>query len=639
MYEQSLSFKRLVLLLLVTIIIFLSISVDLSSFVENKEIPSYWYDFTKSFSLLLGDSNTFNSILLFFLLLVSSRFIIIPIKNKKLIVFSTLFVGIYLVCDNFGLYQKIHSEIVLWIVNGILLFKLCFLSYFLCTLIYAAYNFVDNIKIESYKINVKDSKYFFVCFFVVFIFWLPYFISYLPGSAVYDALWQIAMGLGLMPPTDHHPWPSTWLFAQLVSFFNFKDSIYFLIPVTCFIFSLLIFLVSLICLFWKKLFNIYFNDNLFIWFPLIIFAVVPIYPNYGQTIIKDGVYSVSLCLFYTIFSFLVLSKENYKKNKLSYFVLIFSAILSLCFRHNGAYIIIPTIFLAIIFYFYKKQKIKHWVSLLLFLLVFQVCYKYLILEEFNIQRANSVETVSLPSQALANIIKETPRLSSEEKADALKYFTSLDNVKNNYNSEIFDNIKPYVRLPLSSDHVKVFLSLCKNHSTACLRGVIGQIYLYFYPSRLSTIMPVVFNYNNSFEAVSQNNNGFKVPAPVGYAFPDKFRSIFVYWTEFWTYTFPFSLFMLPAYSTWLILALLFALCFQKNKPIWLLISVLPTLVLILNLLSPVNGDTRYSFPCISFEPTLILLIFILIKKRGFEPRVIPNYMRNKGNNFVGMVKY
>ena len=42
MYEQSLSFKRLVLLLLVTIIIFLSISVDLSSFVENKEIPSYW---------------------------------------------------------------------------------------------------------------------------------------------------------------------------------------------------------------------------------------------------------------------------------------------------------------------------------------------------------------------------------------------------------------------------------------------------------------------------------------------------------------------------------------------------------------------------------------------------------------------
>lgn len=82
-------------------------------------------------------------------------------------------------------------------------------------------------------------------------------------------------------------------------------------------------------------------------------------------------------------------------------------------------------------------------------------------------------------------------------------------------------------------------------------------------------------------------------------------------TEFWIYTFPFSFFILPAFSAWLIYAFVTAVLLLGRKGDWYVICLIPLFVLGINLLSPVNGDTRYALPSIAFEPILFLLLFIL----------------------------
>lgn len=227
--------------------------------------------------------------------------------------------------------------------------------------------------------------------------------------------------------------------------------------------------------------------------------------------------------------FYILTNEQKQKEK-TFWILLISSLTALCFRHNGAYIIIPTLTIVILFHYLSGRKTKILFVLLCLLTAFQLSYKFIFLPYFDIKKGSIVETLSLPAQALAYILKENKKLTKEEDK-ALKFFTTTEGVRTGFKEEISDNIKQFIRLPLSKDHIKSFISLCLTHKGSCVRGFLAQTYLYFYPNKLSTQMPVVYNFNLTFESVAQLTNGFKSPAPVSYFFSDKIRKPIQYWTE------------------------------------------------------------------------------------------------------------
>jgi len=615
---------NLVVLTVLSLLVYLSLVVNTSGIVEVNLRDYYWYDFTKTFSSLFEKSNSLESIFVFLLVLFFSSSLFEPIKNLRGYLIALIFVFSYITCANLYLFigDKTYSFSNLWYL--ILLIKIFIWSYLLYCFVLVFTRRLKDLSFAELKVN--DTRYLIFSFLLIFALWLPFFIVYLPGSATFDGLWQVSMGLDLITQTDHHPWPSTKIFSLLAEWFDLRGSSFFIFPVTCFIFIVTLGFFSFCCFYWKKIFNIYFRDNKLIWFAPILFAIVPIYPNYAQTLIKDGVYSASLCLFFSSYVYLLLSRDKKIENK-TYCAIFLSALISFCFRHNGAYIIIPTLCLTIFIFFFKGKSVKKILLLLCFLTSFQLCYKYIFLPASNIQPGSVVETLSLPSQTLAFIIKKNTRLSGEDEINALKYFKSIKGVRENFRLGISDNIKPFIRLPVSKDHIKSFLKICKKYKGDCALGILAQTYLYFYPGQLSTAMPVVYTYNDSFSSilsVLKKKDGATEPAPVKYFFADQLRNILSYWTEFWTYTFPFSFFMLAAFSSWLIFAFIATLILKRANLEWFLISVVPLLVLVLNLLSPVNGDSRYSLPCISFEPIIILLIYILIKVKDFADFYEPN---------------
>ncbi len=608
---------RYLIYCLLSIGVFISLIATTSPLVDANQSKHYWYDFTQSFSLIFSQGNSFESVCIFFLFLLFSQRLFILINNFKGFALSLLFVFIYLVCDNYNIFSKFQTFHLPKLFYLVFFIKLLGLSYLLYCIAILLCKLIQNSEFKFKPIKISNKRYFFYSLSIIFLFWIPYFIINFPGNATFDGLYQISMGLKLFSPSDHHPWISSLIFANIADLFNFRGTTLFLFPVTCFIFITLISLFSLSCLYWKKIFNIYFYNNIFIWLAPLFFAIIPIYPNYGQTIMKDGVYCASLCLFFSAFIYFILSTDR-KRDNLTPLILISSALLCMCFRHNGAYIILPNLGISILAFIILKRNIKALLLIFCVLTACQLCYKLIILPSSNIKKGSVVETLALPSQTLAYILKEKESLSKNDQIKALQFFNSIEGVKKNFKKEISDNIKPYVKLPLTFNHAKAFASICWRHKGSCIRGFLGQTYLYFYPKKLSSAMPVVYNYNDTFESISKNTNGFVVPAPVNYFFSDKIRKPLIYWTEFWTYTFPFSLFMGAAFSTWILLAFICSLALIKVKTVWYLIPLVPILVLLLNMLSPVNGDSRYSLPCMSFEPILLLLMIILIKGQNFR---------------------
>ena len=596
------------------VVSFLALTIQPFSLLSEPR-TNYWYDFHHIFSNISKGTNSLEAFFIFFTLLLFRKKLFEPIKNYKVLFACFVFIGIYLLCDVFSKLSSLGEVFTNRLVLFILVFKWALLSLLASQIGIIIIKRIEGIDFSRFSSKQKNLNFLYKVWFLLLVSWMPAFVVYFPGSAVYDALWQIALGGNWIPSSDHHPWPSSWLFFTLVNSLDLKDTGIYLLPLTIFIFFSEIFLIGLICLYIKKIINLYANDGWYIWISPLIYSVVPIYSMYGQTIIKDGIYSFSLTLFCSVFVYIFLSHSSSVKSK-EVVILALTSFICFCFRHNGAYIILPSLVCLLIYFWHLNKASKPILILVVLLIAFQVGYKNIFLTTFNISKGSVVEKLALPSQTLAWIMKkEKIQNNFFDNEKGKSFFSSVTEVTENFQPEISDNIKSFIKLPISQEHLNSFYYFCTKYKKSCLEGVLAQTYLYFYPNRMSSVMPVVFNYNNSFESLSKNTNSFSIPDKINYFFANNYRIPFEYWVEFWAFTFPFSALMTPAYSTWILYFFVIALMIKGQNRATLILALPCLLTFFINILSPVNGDTRYSLPCIASEPILIFLIFFTINNR------------------------
>ncbi|MBE6146997.1 MAG: hypothetical protein E7168_01535 [Firmicutes bacterium] len=332
-----------------------------------------------------------------------------------------------------------------------------------------------------------------------------------------------------------------------------------------------------------------------------IYTLVPMFPLYAMSGVKDTYYTAFIIL-YTLLLFDII----HSKRKINFKKAINIAILMLLialFRNNGLYVILLS-FPLIILYNKKQRKILV-TSLIIFLLGFTSFNKILI-PKLGISEGSIREVLSIPFQQTARYVKEHEKDVTEEEKEIIDKILGYEDLATRYDPEKADPVKnEYNKYTTTEDlkaYFKIWFQGLIKHPDTYVQATINNVYGYFYPN--STKWYIYYKYDNR---ITQNdlvdyhynslNNLRKTLSNYGVNFP--YIPIIGFLTNI-------------GFSAW-IMFIMIAYCIEKKKKQYILV-LSPLLVsLLVCVASPVNTYFRYSMPYIFVMPVLFCLMHKVLR--------------------------
>ncbi|MBQ3475512.1 MAG: hypothetical protein IJH20_05025 [Bacilli bacterium] len=512
----------------------------------------------------------------------------------------------------------VKSSSLYYIKNNFLTSLLTFISLFVLFFIVLHYFFLfienkkkkNNKKISKLKLfKLFDEHTFLFCFIVLIICWLPYIIAFYPVILSPDPSFQIKQFFGipnkystynvLLDPnviiTNHHPVVHTLLLGSCLKIGNMIGNdnlglfLYSIIQITI--------LASVLSYVVKFLKELKLNTKYVIG-SLLVFALVPAFPIYSMSAVKDVIFG-SLIILYIISLYKLLKTDNLKiKNIIK---ILFLMILIVLFRNNG----IHTILLSFPFLlFLKKGNHFRKKVLIILLIIFGFSYSYnnLILPYFKITPTSVREVLSIPFQQTARYVKEHSIEVTSEEEKAIDKILTYDTLADRYNPELADPVKnsynKYATKEDLKEYFKVWFNQFIKHPGVYIEATLNNTYGYFYPLKTSW-------YFHSRHDTRIVEDGFK------YSYSHSLKGVRNVLSGFGN-IFPYipliGLLINIAFNAWILLFLLFYLIYKKKYSS--IIYLLPSLVLLLICFaSPANTYFRYALPFI-FALPLNIGIFI-----------------------------
>lgn len=539
-------------------------------------------------------------------------------RNKKNIVFiiiSVLFSLFMLIGDTFN---KTNSLNLMF--DNVYIFMLTivrFSGYFILfnLLIDKLFKFTENKLFEN---NIKNKYLDFIfnkhpfisSIIIMLICWLPYIISFYPAILSPDPSNQIKQFFGIKTHynesvvmldedvliTNHHPVAHTILLGGCVKLGKMFGSdnlglfIYSIIQITILI-STLAFTIK----YMKKL-------NTPIWLrlsTLIIYALVPVFPLYAMSAVKDTIFG-ALIILYIIFIFDLIKYQNLSIKKCIYIGLLLLVIM--LFRNNGYHVILlsmPFIILS-----NRKYLLKLLCLFLIPILIYKG-YTDILLPNLHITEGSIREMLSIPFQQTARyVLKHENDLTSKDK-EIIDKILDISDLKDRYDPTFADNVKNRFNKYATEDDLKAYFNVwlkgLVKHPVTYIESTLNNTFGYYYPNTYrwyiyykydSRLKEAGFNYHYNNLKSSRN-----ILSSYGVVFP---------------YIPILGLIVNIGFSTWLIIVMFgFIINLKQYKYLNYLI---PSIILILVCIaSPVNTYFRYALPNV-FSIPIMLSMFINIRK-------------------------
>lgn len=191
-----------------------------------------------------------------------------------------------------------------------------------------------------------------VSFAAVFILWLPHLILSYPANMCPDPYDQLSQFLGIRNYSNHHPIASTLMMGGLVkigSLVSGNFGAFFYI------------LVQGVIGAWVLAYTLYLMRELDapIWLRILSFACyvfVPYYTGYIGVFLKDVPYSFAALLFVSELIYLLIKKEDFFRSKRHILLMAVSIAGVILFRHNGRYMLYPTLAAVLLYLFFQIRK-------------------------------------------------------------------------------------------------------------------------------------------------------------------------------------------------------------------------------------------------------------------------------------------
>ena len=337
---------------------------------------------------------------------------------------------------------------------------------------------------------------------------------------------------------------------------------------------------------------------------LAIYALVPMFPLYAMSGVKDTYYTAFIILYVLILFDLIHSYQNKKiSKKYALWILLIITLITL-FRNNGLYVVILS--LPFIFIINKKNRLRLGIVFLLFIALTQT-YSKVLIPSLGISEGSIREVLSIPFQQTARYVKEHSEEIGAEERELYDKILGYDDLAKRYDPEKADPVKNMYNKNTTdeelSEYFHYWLQGLIKHPDTYIQATMNNVYGYFYPN--STKWYVYYKYDNRItqnDLVDYHYNSLgplrQVLSSFGVSFP---------------YLPVLGLLANVGFSCWLMFLMVSYLIDQKKKKYIIVLS--PLLVsLLVCVASPVNTYFRYAMPYVFIMPALVFLMLKVWKE-------------------------
>ena len=440
---------------------------------------------------------------------------------------------------------------------------------------------------------------FIICFLIIILCWVPYFLSFYPGALSPDSISELTTVINnFANASDHHP-IIHMLFISIPYkiVFGITNNITIgvaAVTLTQMIVMALIFSSLIVFLHNRKV-----NDKI-LFVILVYYAILPMHGYYSIVMWKDVIFS-GLLLLLTMELVKIIEKQ--KNNKLNFKQLISFIIVSIfCvfFRNNAIYMYF---LLAIATFIFFRKYYKIFIPA--FVIVFGVYYivKGPVFETLNITKSSSSEYIGMPLQQIGRMAYKNVNFTKKEK-ETLNKLMPLKEMKKAYDPIISDGIKfnSYYNSNVFDankvEYLKLWLGLIKKYPSIALEAYSISTLGYWYPG---------VSYGSVCYGIIENDYGLKNDPKLGnqvqyFLFDIEKRGVPILNIE-WSIGLCF----------WLIL--IFAILATKKLGKKALYIYVPVFGIWLTMMaaSPVYAEFRYVYGAFTCLPLLMLIPYMNFK--------------------------
>lgn len=462
-------------------------------------------------------------------------------------------------------------------------------------------------KLPKFLSNFEKKPFLFSILFIL-ICWLPYILSFYPIILSPDPSYQIKQFFGIRTKyadysvlldenvvmTNHHPVAHTVLLGgclkigHLIGQDNLGLFFYSMIQIAV-LSSVLAFTIS-----YMKKMKV---SSRFRLIALLIYSLVPMFPLYAMSGVKDVLFSAFTCLYILLIHHILTSKgKGY--SLLQYIGMGILMLLLILFRNNGLHMILlsfPFLILAV------KKYWKPFTVLFVSVLVLSTAYSKVLLPALHITPGSVREMLSIPFQQTARYVKYHEKDMNEDEKKIVDKVLGYEDLASRYNPELSDPVKNNFNKYTTSDDLKKYFEVWFHcfwrHPSTYVDATINNVYGFFYPEKLNWY--VYHNYDKRIlvDGFDYHFNMLKLPRRVLSGFAIIFPYIPI-----------FGLLSNIGFAVWSILILVGYSIYQRKYSN--ILVYLPALVLILVCIAgPANTYFRYALPFIFSLPFMVSCIF------------------------------
>ena len=313
---------------------------------------------------------------------------------------------------------------------------------------------------------------------------IPWLLYSYPGIMTPDSINQFEQVLGMKPYSNHHPWLHTMtisLFYHIGTLFtsNVNEAFVFY---TLFQICFMAFAVS----YFIRIISKYIRSLPLLCGLIALYAFLPYHNIMAICIWKDVLFSGTVFLFCTSLFHLV--KEGMKTKNILSVIIYFSSGFFMClYRSNGWYAFMITIpFL--LFVFRKQWKFMY--PLHFFLLSLVLFVKGPVMEHYEVEQPDFVESLSIPLQQIGRLIATGSELElTPEHNILIDKVIDRTHIPQLYTEYISDNMKELVRannpeylFSHKNEYLKLWIELGLKYPEVYYDAYVAQTHGYYSPS-------------------------------------------------------------------------------------------------------------------------------------------------------------
>lgn len=382
-------------------------------------------------------------------------------------------------------------------LSGVIIVFVLFLIAHLC-LIKSGFKVLDKNSVDSIDdYHSVASPSWIKTSVVILVCWLPYLVICYPAvTRGYDYFWQILMGTGVFPLSNHHPVLSSLIIGILYRTGASFGGASFGLAFSMFIQSIVLAFSAGYSLSYIVTANKVGKKTFLVMLFMISFS--PVFPGHAMFLVKDSLFTAFGILFFTQFYIRVNSLLNAKKIPLiaSYPAIIMVGAFFSLYR-NGTKPITLTLFAMLLFVELHKGNLNYrnllkWSTSLIVFLIMMFSWN-LFLSAKDVFPTDKREALSMPTRQIIRTIQLHPKALTTENEKILRaayqrklsFGMSISDVVDQYDDMNADYIKiDYVEeSDFLSRYIKLWISLGVSHPgsyvDAFLRGTDG----YWYPMK------------------------------------------------------------------------------------------------------------------------------------------------------------